>query len=329
MEAQIVNADEFLDRGVGKRLGQVELPKGSGGAIRAVPLAVIAGPHAGPTAWVNAALHGDEYLGPAAVARLVADLDSEAIHGRLILTPTLNPGGTRAMQRTDPAHGVDLNRAWSAPPGGPAAETVAWARATLLARSDVVIDLHSGGNRFLQHPFAVFPEAGDRVSAASAALAKACGIPWIWAHRDSILNNALITAAAREGKPAVLLEIAGEGKAETSWTDDMVAAIRGALAEARVLRETPRYRSSYRVFASLEVVRNREEGLWRRAAEPGDPLLKGDPLGCVLDLLGRELEVVRSPRDAAVAGICTYGYVPQDDYVGEIASGFREEGPPA
>ncbi len=328
MEPAVVNADEFLDAGVGKRLGYVELPSKAGSTRDLVPVAVITGENAGPTVWVNAALHGDEYLGPAAVARLVADLGPKAVRGRLILTPTLNPGGTRAMQRSDPADAVDLNRAWSPEPEGPAAEMVSWARSTLLSRSEFVIDLHSGGNRFLQFPFTVFPQTENRTAADSVHLAKACGVSWIWAHRDSILENALITAAAREGKPAVLLEIAGEGKAETGWIEDTVAAVRGALAQTRLIDGTPHFLPSYRVFAGLEVVRNRAEGLWRRAREPGDSLSQGDPLGHVLDLLGREREVVTSPRDAAVAGICTYGYVPPNDYVAELASGFHEEGPP-
>lgn len=328
MESPIDDVGGFLDRGVGKRAGYAPLRDEAGSARDAIPLAVIAGARDGPTVWINANLHGDEYLGPAALARLWADLEPDTVRGRLLLTPTLNPGATRAMQRTDPSASVDLNRAWAAEARGSAAGVIAWARGTLLSRSDLVIDLHSGGNRFLQHPFAVFPQTGGQVAADAAALAKACGLQWIWAHRDSILENALITAAAREGKPAVLLEMAGEGKAEASWITDLAVAVRGALAQARVVDGSPRFLPSYRVFASLEVIRNREEGLWQRSVEPGSALHTGDVLGRVLDLLGRERETVCSPRDAAVAGICTYGYVPPADYVAEIASGFHDEGPP-
>ena len=329
MEPEVTKSDEILAGGVGKRLALVELPSKAGGMAATVPLAVITGSHDGPTVWVNAGLHGDEYLGPATVDRLLSELEPKAIRGRLILTPTLNPDGVRAMQRSDPAHPADLNRVWSAEHATRAGDAVPWAEAALLPHSDAILDLHSGGNRFLQHPFAVFPDVGGAVAANSAALAKACGFPWIWAHRDSILDHALITAAAREGKSAVLLELAGEGKAEPAWIEEMVAAVRGALAHVGALQGSPRYRPSYRVFERLEVVRNREEGLWRRSVEPGSPLRAGEALGTVLDLLGREREVVRSPREAAVAGICTYGYVPPEDYVAEIASGFHEEGPPA
>ncbi len=328
MEPETVRADEILERGAGRRLGFVELPAaGEAGPLR-IPIAVIAGRVSGPTVWINSALHGDEYLGPAVSSKLLAELDPSVVRGRLILTPTLNPGGVRAMHRSDPADGADMNRVWSQPPSAPARGAIVWAETELQTRSDAVVDLHSGGNRFMQYPFAVYPKENGPVGTESAELAKACGFPWIWAHRNSILKHALISAAAREGKRSVLLELAGEGKAEAAWVREMAVAVRGALAQLGVLEERPRFLRSYRVFESLEVVRNRQEGLWSRSAEPGTVLRAGDPLGRVLDLFGRERETVVSPRDAAVAGICTYGFVPAQDYVAEVAAGFHDEGAP-
>lgn len=328
MGSRRMQAEALLDAGMGKRLAEVELPPAADGRDRVIPLGVITGARGGPTVWINAALHGDEYLGAAAVARLLQDLEPEAVRGRLVLTPTLNPGGLVAMQRVDPANPADFNRVWS-PEGVEATEPVAaWAGTVLLARSDYVLDLHSGGNRFLQQSYAVYSCVGGRVDEASSAFAKACGTPWIWAHRRSILEAGLITAASSRGKPAVLVEIAGEGKAEPAWVDEMTGAIRGALAHVGLLAERPKFRSSYRVFEGFTVVLNREAGLWERSRDPGGNVGRGDPLGRVLDLLGRELEVVRSPVDAAVAGICTYGYVPAQDYVAELAHEFHDEGPP-
>ncbi len=328
MEPESARIDEILDCGVGKRLGYVELAAAQAGASLSVPLAVIVGRSSGRTVWINSALHGDEYLGPAAASRLLEELDPAVVRGTIMVTPTLNRGGVRAMQRSDPADPIDMNRVWSQPPSHPAPRAIAWAEAELLPRCDAVVDLHSGGNRFMQHPFTVFPSDGSPVEAESSALAKACGLPWIWAHRNSFLNDALISAAARTGRPSVLLERAGEGKAERPWVEDMATAVRGALVRLGVLEGRPRYLPSYRIFESLEVVRNREEGLWRRSVEPGAIVGQDEPLGWVLDWFGRERETVVCPRDAAVAGICTSGFVPPQDYVAEIACGFHEEGVP-
>lgn len=325
-----MESDDILDGGVGKRLGSVELPRESSGPRLAIPLAVVQGATSGPTVWVNAALHGDEYLGPATVVRLLRELDPAAVRGRLILTPTLNPGGIRAMQREDPDRPADLNRIWAPDSEGTAASRLtSWAATELLGRSEYVVDLHSGGNRFSQEPFTAYPRTGQPVDDASSDLAKACGLRYIWAHQGSILEGALITAAARKGKPAVLIEMAGEGKAEPTWIDSMAAAVRGALAHVGVVAGSPRLLPSYQVFEGFTIVRNRSEGLWHREVEPAAPVRSGATLGRVTDLLGRELEAVAAPTSGVVVGICTYGFVPAQDYVAELAHGFRDEGPPA
>ncbi len=328
MGSRAVHGDDLLDAGPGRRLGQIEVAAGSDGRAATIPIAILEGAPSGPTLWVNACLHGDEYLGAAVVAQLATQLDPDVLRGRLILTPTLNLGGVVAMQRSDPENPVDLNRVWRGD-GVEAAQTaVAWAEDALLGRSDFVVDLHSGGNRFLQQSYAVYSRVGARVDRDSSALAKSFGVPWVWAHRGSILEAGLITAASARGKPAVLLEMRGEGKAERAWIDEMADAVQGALTHAGLLPGSPRFRGSYRVFEGLTILRNHEAGLWDRSVDPGAEVGRGDPLGRVLDLLGRELEAVRSPVDAGVAGICTYGYVPAQDYVAELAHEFHEEGPP-
>ncbi len=322
----MVKLTDLLEPSPGERLGSIRLEVGTAETAASIPIAVITARQPGPTAWINASLHGDEYLGPAAIGALLEKLAPDRIRGRVILTPTLNPTALRAMQREDPERRADWNRIWAedpSRPGVPAA--IAWARSELLTRADIVLDLHSGGNRFFQVPFAVYSKVGGAVDSRASALAKACGLPYIWAHRRGMLDGALITAAAQDGKAAALFEIGGEGKAEPAELREMVAAAEGALSFARILRSRPRFLRSYRVFEEYTTVRNRREGRWSRLVEPGTRVRRGQPIGRVLDLLDREIELVRSPVSALVCGVCTYGYVRADDYAAELASRFHTE----
>lgn len=295
-----------------------------------LPVAVLAGIHGGPTVWINASIHGDEYLGAASIARLLPGLDPAQIRGSLIATPVLNVPAFRGMRRTDPAHDVDLNRAWTgATAQGDSARVREVVSAEILSRSDAVLDLHSGGNRYLQTPFTVYPRWGGKAEADSGDLAKACGISLIWADGTSLLEGALIHAAARKGLAAVLIEVGGEGKVEEHWVHRTVAAVRGALAHVGLLPERPRFLDEYRVFRACDVVRNRAEGLWEPRAEPGDDVAERGVLGRVLDVFGDEAEVVESPRTAAVLGLYTYGYVPMKELIAELGHDFRTEGGPA
>ncbi len=294
-----------------------------------LPVALVTGGARGPTVWVNASLHGDEYLGPAAIARLFSSLNPQEMSGNVILTPIVNVAAFRGMRRTDPDHGVDLNRVWG---GAPIPEGLArlreYLRATILERSDIVLDLHSGGNRYLQGAFAVYPRIAGDVERVSSGIAKACGFPFLWAEQGSMLEGALIRAAARMGKPAVLLEFGGEGRAEEHWVGRMVSGLRGALAQAGVLEDHPKFLEEYRVVEGLEVVRNEAEGLWERRVDPHDDVDPGGVLGCVLGPFGEELERVHSPVGGVVLGIYTYGFVPPRELIAEVGHDIRAERPP-
>ena len=324
-----VDVAALLETKGSRRFGHLALPENGDEAAGRLPVAVITGKKSGPTVWVNASIHGDEYLGPAAVARLIPILDSSMLAGNLVFTPVLNVPAFRGMRRTDPEHDVDLNRAWA---GGASAGTAARTRdrvaSEILERCDAVIDLHSGGNRYMQAPFTVYPCVGGKAEAASAEVAKACGFSLIWADATPYLEGALIRAAAKRGKAAVLVEVAGEGKAEDHWVARTVQAVRGALAQLRVLRDAPNFISGYRVFRDFTVVRNREEGLWERHVEPVDDVNARDVLGRVVDSFGHEQESVRSPVDGVVLGMYTYGYVGAGEMISEIGHGFRKERAP-
>jgi uncharacterized protein len=88
----------------------------------------------GPTAIVQAGIHGDEVAGVHALQELLEDDALRPSRGKLIVVPVMNPAAYRARQRAAPG-GLDLNRCF--PGDGQAAE-----RERRLARRfmDLVLD---------------------------------------------------------------------------------------------------------------------------------------------------------------------------------------------
>lgn len=120
-----------------------------------IPLSVWVGPEAAAERGLVAfgSNHGNEYEGPVALKRLVAELALDDVRGRIILVPVLNPSAFRAGTReSTPDDGVNLNRAFVPGAGvtpalaGITHRIAAFVRECIWPRVHVVLDLHSGGD---------------------------------------------------------------------------------------------------------------------------------------------------------------------------------------
>lgn len=112
---------------------------------------VLEGPRPGPTAIVQAGIHGDEVAGVHALCELLEDgLAPEC--GRLLVIPVMNPPAYRARNRTAP-EGLDMNRCF---PGDANAEAIELRLAKRfmdlveLERPALVMTLHESLKRY--HP---------------------------------------------------------------------------------------------------------------------------------------------------------------------------------
>jgi len=79
----------------------------------------------GPTALLTGANHGDEYEGPIALWSLANSLNSNDIHGRVIIIPAMNYPAFRAGKRTSWIDGGNMNRVFPGDPNGNITEIIA------------------------------------------------------------------------------------------------------------------------------------------------------------------------------------------------------------
>jgi hypothetical protein len=88
-----------------------------------IPLHVFQADQAGPTAVIQAGIHGDEVAGVHALAELL-EAGFGPARGRLVVVPVMNPPAYRARQRTAPG-GLDLNRCFPGDVNGATEERLA------------------------------------------------------------------------------------------------------------------------------------------------------------------------------------------------------------
>ena len=85
-----------------------------------IPLYVFEGPQPGPSALIQAGIHGDEIAGVHALQELL-ESKLRPTHGRLLICPVMNPRAYRARQRAADG-GLDLNRCFPGDSGADAWE---------------------------------------------------------------------------------------------------------------------------------------------------------------------------------------------------------------
>jgi hypothetical protein len=116
-----------------------------------LPVHVFAAAEPGPTAIVQAGIHGDEIAGAHALFELL-EQGVRPARGRLLVIPVMNPAAYRARQRSAPG-GLDLNRCFPGDASAPEGERRLARRfmdLVLDERPALVATLHESQKRY--HP---------------------------------------------------------------------------------------------------------------------------------------------------------------------------------
>ena len=267
------------------------------GADVSLPVRVVHGRDDGPTAWVAAAIHGDEVVGVEVIRQVMAGLDARAIRGTLIAVPIVNVLGFMNGDRYLPDR-RDLNRSFPGSARGSLASRIAHLfMEQVVAKSDVGIDLHTGSDRRSNLP----QVRADLDHPETRRLAEAFAAP-VMLHakiRDGSLRH-----AARELGSTVLVYEGGENLRFDDYAIEAgVAGVRRVLAALGMTDggADPDHEPSVECRSS-GWVRARCTGILDLEVRLGQRVGDGDRLGALVDSFGRTLRLVRANRDGIVIG---------------------------
>lgn len=172
------------------------------GRVR-VPLCVVCGPRPGKTVVAIGGTHGDEYEGPVGLKNLLHDLDPAAlVAGRLIVIPVLNVPAFQADQRGSPLDGRNMNRVFPGNANGTITERIArFLTDEVLARADVVIDIHAAGHEMEMARCTSFHAVSDPAQyRAIAETALLFGLPFVMVYTSGMGTGLLTEQAEALGK---------------------------------------------------------------------------------------------------------------------------------
>src|SRR3989441_6882301 len=312
--------------------GALKVVEDADGTPIVLPLTIITGKKTGPVAWVQAATHGDEYGGARALQDVVRVLGNEAMSGTGIAVMIANPPAFRGLSRVNP-NWDDLMDSGDAFPGKDrfTTERIAGAIHDGVKKSaDYFVDMHTGGDRFRQHPFVLYSIMDGAVAGGAAAqrlddLARGFGVPTLWRDTVKIFPTSASTVFSAEGIPGFLLEVGGGQPLDPADTRLQAEAIRSFLRKTGILAGPAARLKSYTVVSGYRIVTNARGGFFDARVKPGERVKEGTVLGTITDVHGDVVETMRAPSGSdIVLGVGTYPATPTGGWLIELGSGLIE-----
>ncbi|ELY58576.1 succinylglutamate desuccinylase/aspartoacylase family protein [Natronococcus jeotgali] len=242
---------------------------------------------AGPTAYLQAAQHGIELNGAAALRRLHDSLLEAELAGTVVAVPVVNSLAFDHDSYVTPqavdAVNPNFNRVWPGDGDGTLQERAVASLWELIATADVVVDLHSGTADMLEH---VRFQGGER---DSRRLASVFGADYLMTdpgpERPLEEYTGTLRAAARlAGTTAIVPELSNSRQVDLEAARRGADGIRNVLGELGMLRaEPPDPPSQTVLYDDGGRVGADRSGLFEPApgVAVGDRVAEGDELGTV------------------------------------------------
>lgn len=289
-------------------ISQASIPlfKGIDQSTRRLPLITIKSHQPGPTIWITAAIHGDEVTGIAIIHSLLSKLKTYPLQaGTIYSVPILNPAGFETISRREPFDEADLNRKFP----GDAFGTTAERHAAVIARSitsthpDYVIDLHTDSVNSIA--YTIVDNVGQSVHTTQDAitLAQTFNFPWAFdqGYPDYDPKTSLSGYLMTQNIPAVTIELGGPMVVDEYFRKKGLDAVWTFLQSlGMVLSKTkPPLQTNIPTAANHfeERLQCNDTGIIDYRVKPGDKFVKGQILGKIRNIYGKEIAIIKAPTD--------------------------------
>jgi len=280
----------------------------------------IAGAHPGPHLLITGGVHGDEFEPMAAVRQLAKELRPEELRGKVTLVPVVNAPAFRLGQRCGD-DGLDLARTCPGRSDGSVTQRIAHELSQMIRSADLYIDLHTGGTRLMVLPLVGYVLHPDpAVLDQQRRMARAFGLPLIWG-TDPNLPGRSLSVARQANIPAIYAEYLGGGRFDPVGVGAYVRGCRNVMVEFGLLEaeemghgkqaghgDEPQVVEDNRPGAGHMQVNHPApcEGFFDPAVGLGQRVAAGDVLGTVSDLIGKQVETIRSRYTGMVIVLHTF-----------------------
>lgn len=282
----------------------------------------------GPTILLTGGNHGDELEGPVALMKLIQQMKSLDINGRLIVVPGLNFPAFLSGTRTSPIDHGNLNRLFPGNRSGSLTEMIAhYVDTELFPISDVILDLHAGGASFQHAPalLASLP-ANPGLHGDYMRLVHAFAAPTTMVMNLLGEDRTYGAAAERQGKLFLCGEFGGGASCDPENLKIVEDGLHRVLHSLGVIKESPpaadKQTRLVRVEDAGHYLFASARGIFEPCFSLGSHVLKGQLAGRLFDIEApwKPAEELRFAKDGEVMVVRTFGHVTAGDCIAVLAT---------
>lgn len=308
-----------IDPGTSVKI-QVPIGLAPDGTDLRLPLQVARGRKDGPVLWVNAAIHGDEFDGIAALWDVFRQVDVEKLAGTLVGVMVTNVSAFYALRRTSPVDDLDVNRVFP----GDRSRSYTWQLAyhykkLVESHATHYVDLHGGGNTHNVVYYTIYRDGGGAAVKTSREMTWAAGSDIIWHSSDKWLDSGLFSQLTAQGIPSVIVEVGGEGRLKRKHVDDTANSVLNMMRYLGMIQGDVAVRKPRVSVGSADFFFSTAGGIWTSDLAVGALLDAGDPVGAVKDCYGAVREEIRChARRGILLALRTFAAAPSGSNLGII-----------
>ena len=267
-----------------------------------VPVTIINGKGAGPTAFLTAGIHGDELNGVKVLQEVADAYDPGELHGTLVCLHVVNVPGYLAQQRDIPIYDQDLNRSFPGKERSNTAERMAYqVYHRFISQCDFGLDFHTS----TRNRTTMYHARADMSNPDVERLAQAFGANVILSGEGD--DTSLRSVATTDGIPTSTIEMGKAHRFQRPLIDKAISGVESVLAEYDILPDAEVDQPHWQ-----KILGGDQEKRWLRANTGGlvdmqwgpTPLVhEGETICTISDHFSSEEHVIEAPFTGILVGV--------------------------
>jgi len=267
-----------------------------------IPVTIINGPRPGPTAFLSAAIHGDELNGIEVVREVAQEWDHTEVCGTIVCLPVLNVQGFTAQERYLPIYERDLNRAFPGKQNSTSSNRIAHRiYHNFVAPCDFGLDFHTSTRGRTN----MFHARADMDDERAARLARAFGTNLIMAGEGA--SGMLRREATADGIPTITLEMGEAHRFERELIDHALEGVRSVFAEYGIYKQEtvrwPGWQTVIEGWSEKTWLRADAGGIVEMRHERGDLVHENETICRITNPFKSDPTVVKAPFTGILVGV--------------------------